>query len=339
MAVLPDPEASQALLVGVHAYEGMEDLPAVERNLTGLRQAWTDPGVWGLPPSHCTVVSQPPSPQAVLDTLGEVASRVTDTLVVYYAGHGLTDPVTDELYLALPGSDPERTYSALPYDWLRRAMLDPRVRARRKVMILDCCYSGRALVGGMSAATEIASQVADHALIEGTCLLAASSATRKALSPPGEPYTAFTGELITLLTEGVTDGPPLLDMVTVYRQLYMTLAAKGRPLPQQRNRNTGGLVALARNRATALPAPPAAQAAPTAAQQPGPAGERPSVQPGPAGERPSAQPGPAGERPSAQPGPSGERPSVQPEPVPPSPARPQVSPPPPTPPRRGRRNG
>ncbi|AEW93697.1 MULTISPECIES: caspase, EACC1-associated type [Streptomycetaceae] len=303
MAVLPDPGSSQALLIGVHTYDGMEDLSAVERNLTGLQQTLADREVWGLPPTHCTVLSQPSSAQAVLDALGRVAARATDTLVVYYAGHGLTDPVTDELYLGLPGSDPERTYSALPYDWVRRAMLDPRVRARRKVMILDCCYSGRALVGGMSTATEAASQVADHALIEGTCLLVASSATRKALSPPGERYTAFTGELITLLAEGVRGGPPLLDMDTVYRQLYIALAARGRPLPQQRNLNTGGLIALARNRAH-VSAPHASPAA----RRPQPTEEPSSAQPEPSTKPQTAQQQTTEKPPRARPEPAAAQP-------------------------------
>ncbi|MFE2634417.1 ABC transporter substrate-binding protein [Streptomyces scopuliridis] len=252
-AVLPDPAASQALLIGVHAYDSLEDLPAVEHNLAGLAKAFTDPGLWGLPALHCSTLSQPQSAQAVLDTLTDVAKRATDTLVVYYAGHGLTDPYSDELHLALPGSDQERLYTTLPYEWVRRAVLDPRVKARRKVVILDCCYSGRALLGGMSGT----GQVADHALIEGTCLLAASAGTRRAVSPPGEEFTAFTGELITALDEGIADGPPLLDMDTLYRHLYTTLAAKARPLPQQRNRNTGGQIALARNRGHASVSRPA----------------------------------------------------------------------------------
>ncbi|MFJ3952475.1 ABC transporter substrate-binding protein [Streptomyces libani] len=244
MTILPDPAASQALLIGVHDYESLAALPAVERNLAGLTRAFTDPGLWGLPPTHCVELPQPSSAQDVLDTLSSVALRATDTLVVYYAGHGLIDPHSDELYLALPGSDQERLYSALPFEWVRRAILDPRIGARHKVVILDCCYSGRALMGGMSGTT----QVVDHALIEGTSLMAASAKTRKALSPPGEEFTAFTGELITALTEGIVDGPSLLDMQTLYRHLYITLAAKSRPLPQQGNRNTGGLIALARNR-------------------------------------------------------------------------------------------
>ncbi|MFH8570344.1 ABC transporter substrate-binding protein [Streptomyces sp. NPDC017993] len=279
MTALSDPAASRALLIGVHGYETLDELPAVERNLIGLKRAFTDEALWGLPDAHCVTLPQPESAQAVLDTLHSVALQTTDTLVVYYAGHGLTDPFSDELYLALPGSDGNRMYSALPYEWVRRAMLDPHIKARRKVVILDCCFSGRALLGGMSGTD----QVADRALIEGTCLMAASAETRKALSPPGEEFTAFTGELITVLGEGIADGPPLLDMHTLFRHLHTTLAAKGRPLPQQRNRNTGGLIALARNRGYApvapetvphkAPAPPAPEPPTSEAEEPAEAKE------------------------------------------------------------------
>ncbi|WP_327690335.1 caspase, EACC1-associated type [Streptomyces tubercidicus] len=302
------------MLIGVHGYESLPALPAVERNLAGLTRAFTDRDLWGLPPSHCTALSQPSSAQDVLDTLNRVALRATDTLVVYYAGHGLIDPYSEELYLALPGSDQERLYSALPFDWMRRAVLDPRIGARHKVVILDCCYSGRALVGGMSGSPQ--AQVADHALIDGTSLMAASAKTRKALSPPGEEYTAFTGELITVLTEGITDGPSLLDMQTLYRHLYTALAAKARPLPQQRNRNTGGLIALARNRAhpdnrpqpPSEPSPPAPPAPPVPAVDSSPAPEPASAPDTQAVPEPVPEPAPEPQQPAAEPAPSPDAP-------------------------------
>ncbi|MFF3330379.1 caspase domain-containing protein [Streptomyces sp. NPDC002888] len=247
MAELSDPVRSEAVLVGVHEYSVLENLPAVARNLDGLRQALTDPAVWGLPFGSCTVLPQPQSGQEVLDVVLESARRAQDTLIVYYAGHGLTDPHSDELCLALPGSDPERSYTSLRYEYLRQAVLDPMRRAQRIVVILDCCYSGRALLGRMSASDHIA----DQAAVDGTCVLTASAETRPALSPPGEWYTAFTGELITALTEGVPGRPDPLDMDTLYRHLHRQLASKSRPLPQQRNRNSGGLIAIARNRAMA----------------------------------------------------------------------------------------
>lgn len=252
MGLLSDPDRSEAVLIGVHDYTSLESLPAVAQNLEGLRAALTDPEVWGLPDTACTVISQPRSVGDVLDTVRDRTRRAEDTLLVYYAGHGLTDPHTDELYLALPDSDREREYTSLRYEYLRRAILDQQATVQSTVVILDCCYSGRALLGKMSASTHIA----DQAVVEGTCLLTASSETRPALSPPGERYTAFTGELITALTEGVPDRPDPLDMDTLYRHVHRKLAGKSRPLPQQRNRNLGGLIAIARNRAVGHPDPP-----------------------------------------------------------------------------------
>src|SRR5262249_3541752 len=130
------------------------------------------------------------------------------------------------------------------YDDLRRVVLDA-TRTRAKVVVLDCCYSGTALIGGMSAATS----VADHAGIEGTYLLTASAETKVALAPVGERYTAFTGELLDVLDRGMPGGPDLLDLNTLYLHLHRELQAKGRPIPQQRARNGGATIALARNRA------------------------------------------------------------------------------------------
>ncbi|MGW6022546.1 caspase, EACC1-associated type [Streptomyces sp. NPDC055099] len=252
MALLSDPARSEAVLVGVHDYTGLDDLPSVARNLRGLRDVLTDPAVWGLADDACTVLPQPGSAGQVLDVVRERAHRAVDTLLVYYAGHGLMDPHTEELYLALPDSDGEREYTWLRYEYLRRAVLDPRARARSTVLILDCCYSGRALVGKMSASAHLA----DQAVVDGTCVLASCAETRPALSPPGETYTAFTGELLTTLTEGVAGKPDPLDMDTLYRDVRRALTGKSRPVPQQRNRNLGGDIAIARNRAAARGAVP-----------------------------------------------------------------------------------
>nr|WP_239068071.1 caspase family protein [Actinomadura bangladeshensis] len=240
---MPDAKGSRAVLIGVHRYDTLDDLPAVEQNLTGLRDVFTDPALWGLAERNCLLVRQPASARTILDTLRKAATEATDALIVYFAGHGLTDPYTDELCLALPDTDPAHSYTALRYEDVRRVVMHAGGGAHRKVVVLDCCYSGRALVGGMSA-TE---QVADQAVVDGTYLLTASAETRKALAPPGEPYTAFTGELIHTLAEGVPGGPALLDMETVYRRLHVRLTARSRPVPQQRNRNAGGSIALVRN--------------------------------------------------------------------------------------------
>ncbi|MFG3149100.1 caspase domain-containing protein [Streptomyces sp. NPDC048243] len=258
--VLPDPGASRAVLVGTSRYQYLEQLPAVSNNLKALAGLLRGPLSLHLPPEQVSVIENPPDTSMVMDAVRQAADGATDTLIVYFAGHGLVDG-QDELGLALPHTQTGRIETVLPYDWLRRVLLEES-RAERHVVILDCCYSGRAL-GRMSAA----SGLADQAEVEGSFLLAASAETRTALAPVGDTYTAFTGALLDTLTHGIPGGPALLDLAAVYWHLRRTLEARRHPVPQARNRNSGAQVALGRNRAE-LPAVPMTTApdAPAAAR-------------------------------------------------------------------------
>ncbi|MGW4026700.1 caspase, EACC1-associated type, partial [Streptomyces sp. NPDC005009] len=247
MSVLPDPGASRAVLIGTSRYDHLEQLPAVSNNLTALAALLSGPLSLRLPAPHVTVVENPPDPGTVMDPLRQAAAEATDTLIVYYAGHGLIDS-HDTLTLALPHTQSDRIETSLNYDWLRQILLTSH--AQRHVVLLDCCYSGLAL-GRMNASQGLA----DQAAVEGTFLLAASAETRTALAPVGDTHTAFTGALLDTLRHGIPGGPPLLDLETIYRHLRLTLEARAHPVPQARNRNSGARVALGRNHAD-LPAAP-----------------------------------------------------------------------------------
>ncbi|WP_369169530.1 ABC transporter substrate-binding protein [Streptomyces sp. R28] len=244
MSELSEPALSRALLIGAHSFAdpGLEPLPAVSRNLTRLAELLGDPSVWGLAPDHVRMLPEPDRDQA-LEEVARLADEAEDTLLVYYAGHGFVHELSNELYLGLPRTNPRLLYSALRYQDIRELLLAPQARARRKVVILDCCWSGLALHGAMSS-----SGLGGMSDISGTFVLTATSETRTALAPPGERYTAFTGELIGALEKGIPQAPPLLTMMTLYQHLYGSLTAKGMPKPQQRNGNTAGAIALARNR-------------------------------------------------------------------------------------------
>ncbi|MGW2329855.1 caspase, EACC1-associated type [Streptomyces sp. NPDC001700] len=281
MAVLPDPATTRAVLIGTSRYAQLEQIPAVADNLSALATALCAPHSWGLAPEHCTVVADPATAVEVLDAVRTAAEEATDTLLVYFAGHGLVEPRRGELFLGLTGSVPHRSYTGLPYGTLRDVVLDGR--SGRQVMLLDCCFSGRVL-GFMSAPGTDA--VIDQVEVEGTYLLASVPDTSFALAPPGEPHTAFTGELLRLLRDGAPGGPELLDLDTVYAQVYTALRAKGRPLPQKRDRNTAGGLALARNVAWTPPGygppPPPYDHKPEPAPQPPPAWS-PTPPPSPGG--------------------------------------------------------
>ncbi|MFJ3228749.1 caspase family protein [Streptomyces sp. NPDC086783] len=243
-STLPDPARSRAVLIGTASYRHLPQLPAVEANVVDLAAELCDATVWGLPVQHCTVVTDPQSPLAMLDPVHQAGDEATDTLIVYYAGHGMRDSESADLYLALGDSRDHLGYTAVAYQHLRSALRASR--ARRKVVVLDCCFSGRAartLVGG--------DVLAAQAAVDGAFVLTASPRDRLALAPDSERYTAFTGELLTVLRGGVQDGPELIDLDTLYRVLEERLRAKNRPLPQRSQENGVGRLPFARNKARA----------------------------------------------------------------------------------------
>lgn len=96
--------------------------------------------MWGLPARNCIIVSNPATAASVIDPIVQAAAEATDTLLVSYAGHGLLARLASELHLALTGSKPNASYTAVPYGLIREELLG--VRAKREVVVLDCCYSG-----------------------------------------------------------------------------------------------------------------------------------------------------------------------------------------------------
>ncbi|WP_018349809.1 caspase family protein [Longispora albida] len=252
-ARLPEPQASRAILVGAarFARAGLPDLPSVSHNLADLAAALTSEADGILPPDRCHVVEDPALPHELGLTLSQLAPATEDTLIVYFSGHGLLDS-QGELHLATAGTDPDPgriRYTAFPYDWLRRELAD--APARNRIVVLDCCFSGRATQAMSSPAALVAGQLP----ISGTYTLASAPGTSTAAAPVGMRHTAFTGELLALLRSGVPGAPELLTLKELHDQLLVRLTAKGLPKPQSLNSGTADRLALGRNRAYRPPQP------------------------------------------------------------------------------------
>jgi len=248
---LPDPERSRVVLIGTGRYtdEKLPDLPVVENTVASLEAALTDPRYGVVPKSHCVVLLNEGDIRQLGRCLRSAAKQADDLLLVYYAGHGLVAGRRHELYLGLPDSEwIEPEFNSLEYDKLRGAILDSP--AATKIMILDCCFSGRVVNDVMAGpATQLASQIE----VDGTYVLTSAQRDQVALVVRGEEHTAFTGRFLRLLRDGVPGGPEFLTIDDLYLQLLVTMKAAGLPEPQKRATRTADLVALTQNRAFVPP--------------------------------------------------------------------------------------
>lgn len=268
---LPDPQRSRAVLIGASTYEDerLPDLPVVSKTVADLAAALTDPSYGMIPEGHCTVLVDEGDLRLIGRQLRSAAKQAEDLLLVFYSGHGLVGGKRHELYLALPESEwAEPEFNSLEYDKLRGAVLDSP--AATKVIILDCCFSGRVVTDTMAdPVTEVIGQIE----VDGTYVLASAQRDQVALIVPGEEHTAFTGRFLRLLRDGVIGGPELLTIDDLYRQLLTTMKKEGLPEPQKRGTRTADLLAVAQNRAFAATAAPLLRKRHVAAVQRGESGD------------------------------------------------------------------
>ncbi|MEV4224990.1 caspase family protein [Nonomuraea sp. NPDC049725] len=211
------------------------DVPAAATSARDLADALVK--ATGLAREHVTCLLDPPDPSHLAAEIDALAGRAGEVLLFWYAGHGVIGP-DNRLYLATRasvdlGRGPPRN-QALPYAEARELLT--RSRARLSIVILDCCWAGRA------------------AGWPDSYLLTATSMDEAAWSLPGERHTAFTGALIRLLSEGDPAGPPLLSLDDVHAALNRDLRARGLPLPRRQAADAAGRRPFAVNVAYRLPA-------------------------------------------------------------------------------------
>ncbi|WP_328318186.1 caspase, EACC1-associated type [Streptomyces sp. NBC_00388] len=253
----------RALLIGTGTHDGptLTSVPAVPRGIEALRTRLLD--VCGVPPDRLSTAIDLPDAQSMAQAITREAQLAETTLLIYYAGHGLIGP-GGELYLAARDTDALTpglaAHQALPVSAVREALTS--CRAASVIVVLDCCFSGRADLG--TRAPESVALPPAH----GMYVL--SSAEQLALAPQDAAYPAFTGELIRLLDEGDPLGPPQLTLDAVYEYLFRALNARGGPRPRRQAGDRSGALVIAPNRAAvAVGSPRAEDEGPAAAQSAG----------------------------------------------------------------------
>ncbi|MFC0438838.1 caspase family protein [Kutzneria buriramensis] len=238
---------AQILLIGTSSHvdgSPLSPVRAVQRSVDTLAEVLLDR--CGVDPAALRLVHDPAHPQELGSAITAAANAAESVLLVYYAGHGLVGPGNGELYLATHATDDlveGLTYKALPYSAVREALT--RCRARSIVVVLDCCFSGRA----EGAYGTVAASAFAATAVRGTHVLASAARDEAALALPGEDYTAFTGRLLKLLTVGDPTRGEWLSLLDAYDWLDRTLSADGLPRPRQHVSDTSGRLVLAPNAA------------------------------------------------------------------------------------------
>ncbi len=232
---------SRALLVGCSAYgsDSLPDLPSVADTLTDLAAVLINS--CNMDPANVQVIHNPASTQELGFAIARLSQEATDVLLFYYVGHGLLDE-HGELYLsdcATDGRPSHLPYSAIRYSTARGSFLN--TTARSSLIVLDSCWSGRAI------ATLGDDDPADLVGVDGAVVIAASARDELAHAPLGERNTAFSGALISYLRQGDPGGPEVLTVADAFRHLLTALPAAGRPAPKRHVSGRADVLALAEN--------------------------------------------------------------------------------------------
>ncbi|MET8982083.1 esterase-like activity of phytase family protein [Streptomyces sp. NPDC004539] len=258
-----DPQRSACVLIGVDQYTRLDKLPSVRLNLSRLSAALMKSEIWGIPKERVREVRNPRLATDLTDPIRDAGKLAEDALIVYYAGHGLIDPEGKDgrgLLLTLTGSvDGQKETSVRSAD-LSAAMKGVG-NVRHRILILDCCYSGR-MLGEMAGAGKAAEQALKS--VQGSYIMASAPSDRPSHSlGPGQ-CTVFTGALLDVMEKGVPDGLPLLSLDHLFdavKRHITTLRLQHPQDPQNQDRNNTGSVDFIHNVAVrpplVTPAPPA----------------------------------------------------------------------------------
>jgi hypothetical protein len=247
----------KALVVATYDYRdaGLRRLAAPEHDAESFAEVLQDPDVAGF--DVTMLVNEPHHVvgEAIADFYA--GCRRDDLALLYFSGHGLKD---DEGRLHLAMSNTRR--EALLFTAISAAQLNDAMdgsASRRKVLILDCCYSG-AFPAGRSAKADEGVHTLERFQGKGRAVLTASDATQYAfegdsLSGSGS-SSVFTRYLVEAIRSGEADldedGDIALD--ELYSYVHERVVAE---MPQQRPKkqeDVDGRILLARNVHWTLPA-------------------------------------------------------------------------------------
>lgn len=229
-----------AVLIGTATYAHFDPVPAAANSLQLMRELLTGP-LCGWRDDQVMVLVDENTPGDIPARLVEAFEPATDLALFYFVGHGQPDS-DDHLCLALTQTRREpswRRVTSLDFEAVRHAMRESR--ARFKVILLDCCFSGLA-VHGPGTLGPLGEEIDKRVRGTGACVVAACGAYASAWYEQGKPgnprlYTHFTRRLAEIVRAGPSGGGDVLTLGQLTEELTESLAAAGLPVPTALSRD------------------------------------------------------------------------------------------------------
>lgn len=238
---------SHAILIGVSSYEdpGFPRIPAVRDAVSGLRRVLIDPALGGLPTAAVQDILDPASVRDIVDAVTDLTKATMGALIVYFQGY-VTFSGRGEFGLTVSTTRSNHAYgTAVPWSFVAAAIRASP--AKVKIVVLDCCFAGWDNSEVLSG--PLGTTVADLTQIEGVCTLTATTRYHSTRHFHDASSASFTGELIDLITTGISDGPAGLTLESIYLRLRDRLIARNLPDPNIRAVGIAGRFIVARNAA------------------------------------------------------------------------------------------
>jgi hypothetical protein len=249
-----------ALIVATSTYEddGLARLVSPTHDATALAGVLADPAIGGFEVSSLLDAPVGQISQTIEDFTAD--RDRADLLLLYLSCHGLKDE-QGRLYFAARDTRRDRLRStAVSAGFVNDVLF--ACLSRRKVLLLDCCYSG-AFARGLSVKADPSVHTSDHFDARGLVVLTASDATQYAFEGDNLVGRAapsiFTASLTSGLQTGAADidADGLVSVDDVYEYTRRRLAEQTRPQsPRKWEFDVGGTIVLARSPTAVEPATP-----------------------------------------------------------------------------------
>jgi WD40 repeat protein len=196
-------------------------MPAARNSLRAMSDVLTSP-LCGWPGQRVAVFEDNSTRDGLDQEIARLIHDTADVLLFYYVGHGqLLDGEHLGLALADTRADPNMRHATSLRLSELRTELKYRCKARVRIVILDCCFSGLATRNTQGGVGVLADQVQLATKVEGAYTLAAARHWQKARHEDGaDGLTYFT----RFFTEIVRDGIPGKGVTLTLREIHDEVA-------------------------------------------------------------------------------------------------------------------